>query len=116
MFSDLIVQFGTLAGVAALIAAAVNIAKVFGLPDGNAPKLSAGLSLVAFVSLVALKLFAPNVDVLHLDQTAADVAVAALYILGFVVNLGLPVKFHDFLQAGRVPLIGKSYTNEKYDN
>jgi hypothetical protein len=116
MFSDLVVQFGTLAGVAALIAAAVNVAKSFGLPDGSAPKLSAALSLAAFVTLVALKLFAPDVDVLGLDKVAADAAVGALYILGLVVNLGLPVKFHDFLQAGRVPFIGKSYTNEKYDN
>ncbi len=116
MFNDLIIQFGTLVGVAALIAALVNVAKVFGLPDGYAPKVSAGLSLAAFISLIALKLFAPDVDVLNLDKSAADIAIAALYILGLVVNLGLPSKFHEFLAGSRVPLLGKSYTNEKYDN
>jgi len=93
MLQELIVQFGTLAGVAALVAALVNVAKVFGLPDGSAPKLSAGLSLAAFAVLVGLKVFAPDVDVLALDAQAADFAVAALYVLGFIVQMGLPSNY-----------------------
>lgn len=114
MIQDLIIQFGTLAGVAALVAALVNVAKTFGLPDGSAPKLSAGLSLAAFIGLVALKVFAPSVDVLSLDKQAADFAVAALYVLGFIVQIGLPGKVHNFLSGSYIPFIGKSYTLDKY--
>ncbi len=116
MLQELIVQFGTLAGVAALVAALVNVAKVFGLPDGSAPKLSAGLSLAAFAVLVGLKVFAPDVDVLALDAQAADFAVAALYILGFIVQMGLPSKVHGFLSTSLVPIIGKSHTIDKWDS
>jgi hypothetical protein len=115
MFQELIVQFGTLAGVAALIAALVNVSKVFGLPDGDAPKVSAGLSLAAFIALVALKVFRPDVDVLALDKFSADAAVAVLYVLGFLVALGLPAKFHGFLAQARIPVLGKSYSVEKWD-
>lgn len=110
MFSDLVIQFGTLAGVAALIAALVNIGKTLGLvPDGSAAKASAALSLVAFISLVVLNIFAPEVDVEGLDKQAGDLAVVALYILGLVVQLGLPVKFHYFLSDAEVPVVGKSH-------
>lgn len=116
MFNDLIIQFGTLVGVAALIAALVNVAKTLGIvPDGSAAKVSAGLSLAAFIGLVALKIFRPDVDVTGLDKIAADAAVATLYILGLVVQLGLPARFHGFLANSRVPLIGKSATAERED-
>jgi hypothetical protein len=108
MFEGLIIQFGTLVGVAALVAALVNVAKVFGLPDGYAPNLSAGLSLVAFAVLVALKMFEPSVDVSALDSKAADVAGLVLYILGFVMQMGLPAQFHKLLSGGGVPVIGTS--------
>jgi hypothetical protein len=113
MFEDLILQFGTLAGVAALVASLVSIAKSFGLPDGSAPKLSAGLSLVAFLALVALKFFAPDVDVAELDAQAADLAVAALYVLGFVVQIGLPAKFYEMFKSAGVPVLGKSLSEPK---
>lgn len=115
MFEDLILQFGTLAGVAALVASLVSIAKSFGLPDGSAPKLSAGLSLVAFLALVALKFFAPDVDVdvAELDAQAADLAVAALYVLGFVVQMGLPAKFYEMFKSAGVPVLGKSLSEPK---
>lgn len=112
MLQDLIVQFGTLAGVAALVAALVNIAKTIGLPDGSAPQLSAGLSLAAFIALVGLKIFAPEVDVVALDNAAADYAVVALYILGFIVQMGLPARIHAFLSGSKIPLLGKSYSQE----
>ena len=112
MFDTLIVQFGTLIGVAALIAALVNVAKTFGLPDGFAPNLSAGLSLLAFTALVALKIFEPEIDIAVLDGKAADVAGLVLYILGFIVQLGLPAQFHKLLSGGSVPLIGTSQPKE----
>jgi len=108
MFENLIVQFGTLAGVSALVAALVNIAKVFGLPDGYAPQVSAALSFTAFTALIALSVFAPQVDVIALDQQAADFTKLALYALGFFVAMGLPARFHELFKSGGVPLIGKS--------
>ncbi len=108
MFENLIVQFSTLAGVAALVAALVNVFKIFGMPDGSAPKVSAGLSLAAFIALVALKIFAPSADVAALDGQAADLAKLALYALGFFVQMGLPAQFHELFKGGSVPLIGKS--------
>jgi len=110
MLNDLIAQFATLAGVAALIAALINVAKAFGLPSESAPKVSAGLSLVAFAGLVALQLFAPEVEVETLDAQAQDLSVAVLYILGFLVQMGLPAQFHSFFKRANVPLIG---THEK---
>lgn len=114
MLQDLIVQFGTLAGVAALVAALVNVAKTIGLPDGSAPQLSASLSLAAFIALVGLKIFAPEVDVIALDRVDADYAVVALYILGFIVQMGLPAKIHNFLSGADVPLIGKLYSLDNF--
>ena len=115
MFQELIAQFVTLAGAAALIAAIVNVAKSFGLKDGVAPKVAAGLSLVAFAALVGLKIFRPDLDILALDKQLSDVAVLVLYVLGFVTSMGLPGKFHNFLSQARVPFIGTSYSIEKWD-
>ncbi len=108
MFENIIIQFAALAGVAALVAALVNVAKVFGLPDGYAPNLSAGLSLVAFAALVGLQVFRPDVDVMALDQQAADVAGLVLYILGFAIQMGLPAQFYKLFKAGGVPVLGVS--------
>lgn len=113
MFENLIVQFGTLAGVAALIAALVNVAKTFGMPDGYAPNLAAGLSLAAFAALVTLHVFAPSVDVVALDAQAADVGKVALYLLGFFVQMGLPGQFHVLFKSGSVPMIGTSNSVKK---
>lgn len=112
MFESIIVQFATLAGVAALVAALVNVAKTFGLPDGKAPQVSSLLSLLFFIALAGLRIFAPEVNVIGLDEKAADLAVLVLYILGFVAQIGLPAKFHEFLADSNVPVIGKSYTRE----
>lgn len=109
MFQEIIVQFATLAGVAALIASLVNVAKTLGLPDGSAPKASAVLSLLAFAALVGFKIFKPEIDVEGLDKQAADLAVLVLYVLGFVSQLGLPAKFHNFLSGSSVPFIGYSH-------
>lgn len=116
MFEELIIQFGTLAGVAALIAAIVNVAKTFGLKDGQAPNVSAGLSLTAFVVLVGLKIFRPDIDVTALDARIGDVAVGMLYVLGFITAMGLPSKFHVFLSNSRVPVLGKSYSLENWES
>lgn len=110
---NLTVQFGSLAGVAAFIASLVNVFKVAGLPDGSAPKVASALSLVGFIALVVLHVFAPQVDIAVLDQQAANIAVVILYVLGLVVAMGLPGLFHNFLKNSNVPLIGKSYSRDE---
>src|SRR5574343_1140140 len=109
MFENLIVPFGHLAGVAFLIAAFVNVAKTFGLPDGAAPKLSAALSVAAFVAFAYLRIFHPVYDVMFLDEQAAQVGRVALYLLGFAVQMGLPAQFHKLLKSGSLPVIGTSH-------
>lgn len=104
MFESLIAQFVQLVGFAALVAALVNVAKIFGLPDGSAPKLSAFLSLLAFAGLVSLKIFRPEVDIEGLDEVAADLSVAVLYVLGFLVQMGVPSLVHNFLKNSELPL------------
>ena len=110
MFEELIVQFAALAGVAALVAALVNILKTFGVvKDGDAQKWSAGFSLAAFVAFVALRLFKPEVNIDGLDTLAASISELALYILGFLVQIGLPAQVHRWLSDGEVPVIGYSH-------
>ena len=114
MFENLIFQFANLAGVAALVAALVNILKNFGVvKDGDAQKWSAGFSLAAFIAFVALRLFAPEVDVEGMDAQASQIAELALYVLGFFLQMGLPVRVHEFLSRGRVPFIGYSFWAEE---
>lgn len=113
MFENLIAQFATLAGVAALVAALVNVAKTFGMPDGYAPNVAAGLSLAGFAALVTLKIFAPEVDVPGLDAQAADTAKLILYALGFFAQMGLPAQFHNLFKNGSVPLIGASNSDQE---
>lgn len=114
MFSDLVVQFVGLAGVAALIATIVNVAKTFGYPDGYASKLSAGLSVLAFVTMSYFQIFAPEVSVWAMDETAGVWAERLLYVLGFAVQIGLPAKFHEFFRSGEIPLLGYSHSMYEY--
>lgn len=106
----LVIQFSSLVGIAACIAALVQIAKAFGLPNGAAGHLSAMLSLIAFIALAALKLFAPDVDIAGLDKQASDLAVFALYVLGFFVQMGLPSKIYGIWKDASVPFLGYSHT------
>jgi hypothetical protein len=71
MFSDLVVQFSMLVGVAALVAAVVNVLKTFCLPDGYAARVSLALSTLAFVALVGFSVFAPELSVWAMDEGGA---------------------------------------------
>ena len=110
-YTDLILQFGALAGAAALIAALVNALKAFGLvKDGDAPTWSAGLNLLGLAALLALKVFRPDLDVGALDAQVAQIAQALIVVLGFVVQLGLARQAHAWLRG--VKVIGKSHTRD----
>lgn len=110
---DVIIQFATLAGVAAGIAAIVNVCKYFGLVgDGNAGRVVAALDLAAIIALVALKIFAPTVSVDFVDQQAAIFASIVVAVLGYVMELKVSKAAHDSLSEMSVPLIGASHTDK----
>ena len=112
---DLFLQFGQLVGVAAAIAALVNVFKAFGLvKDGDAGKWVAALNLVALAVLVALKLFAPGVALEQIDAQAAMLAQVLLIILGYVVQLLGSTTAHDLFSRMRLPFVGKSFTLDAF--
>ena len=113
---DILLQFGGLLGVAAAIAAIINVLKVFGLvKDGDAGKWSAALNLVAIAALVAVGLFAPQIDFGQIDAQAQAFAEVVAIVLGYVVQIWGSQAVHEVLSHGRVPFIGKSYGLEEWD-
>lgn len=112
---NIVLQFGGLLGVAAAIAAVINVLKTFGLvKDGDAGKWSAALNLLAMAALIVLGLFAPQFDFAEIDAQAKAFAEVVAVVLGYVVQLGFSVKFHDLYSRAEIPLIGKSYGDEKW--
>ena len=112
---DLFLQFGQLVGVAACIAALINVFKTFGLvKDGDAGKWSAALNLIALAALVALKVFAPQFALEQVDAHAAMLAQILLIVLGYVVQLFGSDSVHSLLSRLRLPVIGKSNTLDEY--
>ncbi len=107
---NVLLQFGQLAGIAACIAALVNVGKVFGLVrDGDAGRWFAALNLVALAVLVALRLFAPAVLISNVDEQAGAFAQILLIVLGYIVQLKSGVATHEALSRLRIPVIGKSF-------
>ena len=106
-------QFSTLAGVGALLAALVNVGKTFGLvTDGTSGRWFAGLSLAAIGVLVYLKLFQPQIAVEFVDAQAAILAQILLLILGYVVQLGAGMTSHSIFAGLKLPWVGKSYSGK----
>ena len=111
-FNNLVIQFGTLAGFAALVAAIINILKSAGLvKDGQAQTYSAILNLVGLAGLLSLQVFRPQADVTYLDGQAAQIANVLLVVSGYVVQLGGAKLMHLILTG--MPLVGKSYSQEQ---
>jgi hypothetical protein len=107
----MILQFATLAGVGAVIAALVNVLKTFGVvKDGTAGKWFAGLNLVAIVVLVYIRLFQPQIAVEFIDAQAAVLAQILLAILGYIVQLGTGKAANGLFVDLRLPVVGKSYS------
>jgi hypothetical protein len=107
----LIVGFASLAGVASLIAALINLGKVSGLvTDGAAAKWSAGLNLVAFGVLVYFGVFQPGLALEVLDDYAGRIAQVLIFILGFIIQITGSATAHKALKTAQVPLIGKSFS------
>ena len=112
---DLFLQFGQLMGVAACIAALINVFKTFGLvKDGTAGKWSAALNLIALAALVALRLFAPQIALEQVDAQAAMLSQILLIVLGYVVQLFGSDGVHALFARLRLPVIGKSHAYDEY--
>ena len=104
---ELLVQWGALAGFAALIAFAINVLKTLGVvKEGEAPTYSAGLNLAGLVMLLVLKIYKPEVDVGELDVQVAQAVEVGVVVFGYVVQLLGSKLAHEVVRG--VPGIGKS--------
>lgn len=105
--ASIILEFGTLLGFAAVVSFVVNVLKLVGvIKDGFADKWVAGLNLLGVVALYVTRLVVPDFQIVEIDTTLGEVALAGTYILGFVSML-LGSKITYFASRG-LPLIGTS--------
>lgn len=106
---EILVQWGSLAGFAALISLLVNVGKEVGVvKDGQAQNWSAGLNLIGLAGLLALKVYAPHVDVEGLNSQAAMLAQVGLVVFAYVVQLLAGKATHAAVRG--TGFIGKSFT------
>lgn len=102
-------QFASLSGVAALIAAIINILKSLSIvKDGEAQVYSLVLNFLALAGLIGINVFSPMTDVAALDNYAAQLAELLLIIFAFTVQLGVSKLAHQIYKP--IPIIGKSFT------
>jgi hypothetical protein len=109
---SILLQIGELVGVAAAIAAIINVLKTFGLvKDGQAGAWSAALNLIALAVLVGLKLYRPDLDLKEVDvQVGAFASIIGL-VLSLVVQIKSASVVHTLLAyEAHIPVIGKSFT------
>jgi hypothetical protein len=103
--------FASLYGVSKLIAALINLLKLIGVvKDGTSAKWAAAFNLAAFVGLVLLGVFRPDLTTDILDGYAGQIAGVLLFLLGFLMQIVGSKSGHDALSAANVPLIGTSYS------
>ena len=112
MLEKTIVEVAAMGGIALLITVLVNVLKFFNVvKDGDAPKWTGGLTLVAVLALYVTRLFIPAFDPTGIDATLFEVACVGQYILTYVLSLGISKLSHATLRG--IPVIGKSYTYDK---
>lgn len=103
--------FASLIGVSKLIAAVINLLKTIGVvKDGTSAKWAAALNLLAFIALVLLGVFRPDLTMELLDGYAGQIAAILLFVLGFISQIVGSQSAHVALSNARVPLIGKSFS------
>jgi hypothetical protein len=108
------VQFASLAGIGAVIAAVVNFGKTLGwIKDSVAGRWFAGLNLVAIFGLIYLKIFQPQIAIEYVDAQAAVLAQILVIVLGYIVQLVSGQTAHNTFANLRIPVIGKSFSREK---
>ena len=92
----LVVGFGSMLGVAALVSVIVDALKRWGLvKDGDAPKWSAAINLVFLAALVAARYFAPQFSVEFLDNQASLLSQIAAFVLSYIFQLSFSAKVHE---------------------
>ncbi len=106
---DLVNQWSALLGIAALIAAIINILKSVGIvKDGYAGIWSLALNLLGLILLFVVRVFHPSFDVSLLDSNAAQLANVLVVAFGFLVQIGFSKVAYLIVKG--LPLIGKSFT------
>lgn len=104
----------TLGGLVAFIAMLVNVGKYFHvIKDGDADKVNASLQALAVAILYIVGQF-HAVDLGWLNETAQQVANlggSLLYLLPIFIRLS--EMFHEKILAGRLPVVGFSYSEAK---
>ena len=109
--TDLALQYGSLAGLAAVITVLVNIGKSAGVvKDGQAPTYSLVLNLIGFAVMSLLGVFNPEFDEQGVNVVAQQVADIALSILGLITQLKVSPATHEAVKG--VPLVGKSFAKK----
>jgi len=105
--NSLFLEYSPLAGIAAFIAVAINVGKLFNVVKaGDAQTWSAGLNLLALVGLFILKVFTPDVDITGIDAQSAQFAQVAQVVIAYVMQLGISKLTHISLRG--VPIVGTS--------
>lgn len=109
----ILVQFAQLAGVAALLAAVVNIFKYFGVvKDGTAGSWYAAFSLVTMALLVYFHYFIPTIGIEFLDAQAAILAKILLIVLGYVMQLKVGSGTANTLKNMEIPVLGATNSDK----
>jgi len=109
-FADLVGTLTSLAGVAALIAVAVNLLKQIGIvKDGQAGSWSAGLNLAALIGLFAAQVAGYSNLIPVIDEQAGALAVVLSTVAAYVFQVFISRKAHDSALAG-LPAVGASYS------
>lgn len=102
--------FGSLVGIAALVAVLINILKTFGVvADGTAGRWSAALNLIAFSALVFFAVFQPQIALEVLDGYAGQIATILLFVLGYLIQIFVSPATHEKLKAMDIPVLGASH-------
>jgi hypothetical protein len=107
MLGELLVQFEALAGVAALIAALVNVLKYFDVvSDGNAGNVSLALNAAVFGVFVIGGVI--GFDLAGFDGLAASIATVLAALLSLLGQFVVSGASHQVLKRAGVPLFGHS--------
>lgn len=106
---ELLNAFLALGGVAAFIAAGLNILKVVGVvPDGQTGTYSLIANAVMFGLYIAAHI--AGFDVSKFDSVLAGIATLITALLPFLAQLLVSKGVHVGLKALKVPVLGKSFS------
>lgn len=102
-------SLATMAGIAALLSVIVNVLKYFkAIADGNAGRVFALLNLIAFIILASMRVFAPQYSLAYLDGIAAQIATIALFITGYLFQLGIGQQAYYVITQANIPILSHS--------